>query len=300
MVKNGAPKIGVLVLIMLLGTCTFMVEAGDIRIVTTFPILADFAQEVGGDRADVISLVPIGADPHSWEPTPRDARSVASAHIVFSNGGGFDAWLDRLISNAASPDTPVVVLSEGLVPLAGGEHNHGHEHEGDPHFWLSVPNAIYYVERMAAALSALVPENEEYFQERAADYIQKLEELDAWLLTEISKIPPENRVLVTYHNAFSYLADRYGFSVVEFLVHNPQSEPTARDMVEMVKLLSSYNKPVVFMEPQISSGHRYAEALTNEVGGSVRILYSDSLTQDVSSYLDMMYLNGKTLVEALQ
>lgn len=299
MAKRSALQVGLLILVVFSVTFSVSVEAGKTKVVTTFPILADFAQEVGGDRVEVISLVPIGADPHSWEPTPRDARSVASAQIVFSNGGGFDAWLDRLIRNAADPDTPVIVLSEGLVPLQA-EHHHGHEHEGDPHFWLSVPNAIYYVERISEALSALERENAAYFQKRTADYVQKLEELDQWLLTELGKIPPENRVIITYHNAFSYLAHRYGFSVAEFLVNNPESEPTARDMAQMVKLLNSYKKPVIFMEPQISGGHRYTAALANEVGGSVYILYSDSFTQEVSSYIEMMYTNGKTLVEALQ
>lgn len=286
-------KLGVLLLLLVIVNTT-PIKAEKIQAVATFSILEDFVRQVGGDRVEVVSLIPLNVDPHSWEPSPKEARYVANAHILLANGGVFDHWLVNLQESVAGPNVPLIVVSEGLAYLNQSEHG------GDPHFWLSVPNAIHYVKNITAALVELSPADAPYFSKRSAAYIARLESLDRSLLVELGEIPAEKRIIVTYHNAFSYFAQRYGFSVAEFLVHNPAGEPTAKDMARLVEILKQQQNPVVFSEPQISAGDRYLRALVKEIGGTIEVLYSGSLTPEVSTYIAMMELNKKTLLEALQ
>lgn len=291
-------------ILVVLATLAHPASGHELQVVTTFSILEDFVVQVGGDRVLVNSLVPAGADPHSWEPTPREARIVAQADLLVANGGGFDDWLVALMTNAARADSPLIYASQGLEALSS-EHDHGHEeegghHHGDPHFWLSVPNAIFYVEMITQSLVALSPENATYFQVRSKAYVEELMKLDAWMVEELAVIPQQNRIIVTYHNAFSYLAERYGFEVAEFLVANPEAEPSPRDLAKLVDLLRGMNRRSVFTEPQLASGSRYMQALAREVQGTVYTLFSDSLIQEVSTYVEMMEYNTRTLVEALK
>ena len=282
------------------------VQATELKVVTTFSILEDFVRQIGGDRVEVSSLIPSGADPHSWEPTPREARLVAKADLLVANGGGFDQWLVKLQKSAARPGVPVVYASDGLVAMAHGhatDHDHDHDseqHTGDPHFWLSVPNAISYVERITEALVASAPDDSPYFLARSQAYCEELAQLDQKIMARLQQIPEENRVIVTYHNAFSYLAERYGFAVVEFLVDNPEAEPSPRDLGRLVQLLKQQPNPVIFAEPQLNISNRYVQTLATEIGGKVYVLYSDSLSSTITTYVELMDHNAKTLVEALQ
>ncbi|NLL43872.1 MAG: zinc ABC transporter substrate-binding protein [Firmicutes bacterium] len=288
-----------LVLVLLLGAAASPVSAHKLQVVTTFSILQDLVQQVGGERLEVSSLIPSGMDPHSWEPTPRDARAVANADLIIANGGGFDDWLFGLVGGAAQADALVIVVSEGLDVIEH-EDSHGHGHQGDPHFWLNVTNAIYYVEQIAQGLTTISPEDASYFRERADSYRQELADLDRWMIEELARIPEENRVIVAYHNAFSYLAERYGFAVADFLVANPEAEPTPRDLARLVELLRGMSRRAIFTEPQIGTGTRYMQSLAKEVQGEIYTLYSDSFGPEAGSYVEMMKYNTQTLMEALE
>lgn len=297
---SGFVLISGLVLFYLVGAVA-CVQATELKVVTTFSILEDFVRQVGGERVEVRSLIPVGADPHSWEPTPKEARLVAQADLLVANGGGFDQWLVDLQKSAARPGVPMVYASQGLLVLEHDHDNdHEHHHGGDPHFWLSVPNAIYYVERITDALVALVPEDGPYFLARSQAYLAELAQLDKDILSQLQQIPPENRVIVTYHNAFSYLAERYGFSVMEFLVENPEAEPSPRDLGRLVQVLKQQPNPVIFTEPQLNISKRYVQTLAAEIQGKVYVLYSDSLSSTITTYVEMMEHNAQTLVEALR
>lgn len=274
--------------------------AEPLNVVATFSILQDFVKQVGGGEVAVQALVPLGADPHTWEPSPREAALLADADLVVANGGGFDDWLLRLVRNAAKPGVPILLVAEELGPAEGGGSHHGHDHGADPHLWLSVPNAISYVETIAAFLAEVSPERAAVFAERSSAYIDELRALDAKLTQELGQIPPEQRVIITYHNAFSYFAERYGFAVVEFLVRNPDAEPNPRDLGRLVGLLQRLEKPAVFSEPQLTSGARYLEALARDAGAEVYVLFSDSLTAEVPTYVQMMEYNLRVLMEALR
>ncbi len=288
--------VSLLVLVVVLLGGASLLEARQLQVVTTFSILQDFVQQVGGEQVVVRSLVPLGADPHTWEPSPREAGLIARADLVVANGGGFDDWLLPVVQSAARTGVGVLRVAEDLPVLEGA----GHEHAADPHLWLSVPNAVSYVERIAQALQELRPESAAYFAQRADAYIQRLHLLDEKLQSELGQIPAENRVIVAYHNAFSYLAERYGFAAVDFLVDNPEAEPNPRDLGRLVDLLRGMERPVVFTEPQLNAGSRYMRALAQEVGAEVFTLYSDSLTAEVPTYVDLMEYNLQVLVEALR
>jgi ABC-type Zn uptake system ZnuABC Zn-binding protein ZnuA len=288
-----------IVILCLVGAIPGAAAGETLKVGASFAIIADFAQQVGGDQVEVVSLVPALADPHSWEPTPQDARAVAAFDILFVNGEGYEEWLWDLVSSASSPGLPIVELSVGLEPLPGPSHS-VHHHAHDPHFWLSVPNAVHYVERITLALMELDPAHAQAYRERANAYQEQLWELDRWLLDELALIPEENRMLVTYHNAFAYFAERYGFTTAEFLVNHPDREPTAQDMVNLIRLLRGVSRPVVFAEPQFGVGQRYVKSIAGEIGGEVHVLYSATLTSEIPSYIDLMRYNGQVLLEALR
>lgn len=295
------------VLLMLFLSTVSASAAARINAAATFPILADMAAAVGGELVSVKSLVPFGGDPHSWEPTPQDAKVVADADVVFLNGLGLEAWFSRLVENAAGSDVLIVTLSDGLPALPyhegadAAKNSKGHSHgELDPHMWLDVTYAMEYVKRIAAAFSQLDPENAAVYHRQAEAYLQELAELDQWLMGIAAQIPAENRRIITYHHALAYFARRYGFEIEAYLVVNPDREPTAKEMMQLAKLLVAHPRRVMFTEPQVSIGQRYAEAAVKEVGGRLFTFFTGSLTASVPTYIEMMRHNGRVLLEALQ
>lgn len=299
----------VLTLIVLFVSVSAM--ASPLRVVTSTSLFADFVLQVGGERVHVSSIVPPGADPHTYEPTPREARDLAMADVLFVNGLGLELWLDRLLQNAASRDLKVVTLSAGLTPLAGisfvvpghghhdhHDHDHHHHEDGDPHFWLDVQHAIQYVQRIEETLAQADPQGASFYRERAAAYIAELSDLDRWIHEQIAQIPEERRVLLTYHDAFAYFAARYGLHLQGVVVRNPDREPSPRDLASLIAEVRRLGTPAIFAEPQINP--KYAESLACEAGIKVGYLYSDALTAEVPTYMDMMRYNTLSLLEALR
>lgn len=268
--------------------------ASELQVVVTFSVLQDLVNQVGGEKVRVDSIITFGADPHTFEPTPKEARLVAQADLLVANGAGLDDWLFEMMANAAKPNVELLIASQSLTQIEGAYHH------GDPHFWLSVPNVIYYVEQIAQALANILPEEADYFGERASVYIRELEELDQWMFLELGRILDSNRIIITYHNAFSYLAERYGFATAEFLVDNPEAEPTPREIARLIDVLKGMEKKALFSEPQLSAGVRYMQTLAAESKANLYTLYSDSLSAEVSTYVEMMRYNTRTLTEALE
>lgn len=291
-----------------------------LQVVATTTVFADLAANVAGERAHVTALIPPGADPHTWEPTTAQIRALAGADVFLYNGLGLEPWVDRLVENVGRPDLLVVRLSEGLTPIAGvsyqlpgragagtrrdaGDEQHGDDHEshghaeGDPHLWLDVTNAMHYVRRIAEALTAADPEGAEYYRARAERYLAELAELDRWFAAQVERIPPEKRVLVTYHDAYAYMARRYGLELVGFFVRNPDREPAPRELADLLHIIRERGVSVIFVEPQVNA--RVAETWAREAGVKVGVLYTDALTAEVPTYIDMMRANARALVEGL-
>ncbi|MBN1631544.1 MAG: zinc ABC transporter substrate-binding protein [Thermoleophilia bacterium] len=255
---------------------------------TTF--MADIVRNVAGDRLEVVSLVPSGADPHSFEPTPQDARLVAECEAVVINVTGLVPQLDDLVS--AVDDSGVTVI-EAAVGLATAPD--------DPHLWLDPVMVIGYVANIAEGLATLDPSGGDSYHSQAQDYEGQLRELDSWIAGRVSTLPPERRLLVTNHKSLSYFAQRYGFRIVGavFPTVSGQGTPSARQVAGLVNEIKSSGAPAIFLET--GSNADLANRVAEEAGAVVVTdLYIASLGDEASTYIEMMRRNVTLIVEALR
>ena len=267
--------------------------------VATISILADFVRAVAGDRLEVVSIVHVGGDPHTYEPVPSDARRIADADIVFRNGLGLERWLDRLI--ATNVKARVVTATEGLVPLlqADGEYR-GHP---DPHLWMDPVLAAAYVRNIEAALSERYPPHATEFAQNARRYTAQLEALDREIADELAGIDKEDRKLVTTHDAFRYFGRRYGMEVVATIWGiSTEREPSAREIRAIVDGIRKHGVRSVFVETTVNPALmlRIAEETGIHVGAP---LYGDSVGAPGSgadTYLGMMRANAGAVAEGLR
>ncbi|BBL78596.1 ABC transporter substrate-binding protein [Rubrobacter xylanophilus] len=287
-------------------------EGGRPEVAATTPVVGDLVRQVAGERTEVFVLVPPGAEPHTFQPTPRDAARISRAEAVFKNGLGLDDWVDDLLESAGGEGQVVVELSRGLEPIGseGGHHHeeeHGGHHEehaeeharGNPHFWLDVRYAMRYVERIRDALIRVDPGGEEVYRENARAYMEELERLDRYVRERASSIPEERRKLVTFHDAFPYFARAYGFEQVAVVLPNPNAEPGSREVARVVRVVREEGVPAIFTEPQFNS--RLARTVAEEAGVEVYEIYSDTLPggDGPRSYEAMMRANIDRIAEAL-
>ncbi len=278
-----------------------------LQVVTSTGVFADMIQRVGGDRVEAFSMVPAGADPHTFQPTPRDVQRASTASVAVWNGLELDEAAERAVASLNLPTLTTVTLSEGIEPLrmadgddeAGTEAEHGHEHVGgNPHMWLDPTLAMRYVQQIRDGLSTADPANAAVYEQNATRYLAELAELDAYALRAIEVIPVERRKLVTFHDAFPYLARHLGFELVGVVLKSPGREPSAQDVAELVNEIQAYAIPTVYTEPQFNA--RILELAARDAGVQVRSLYSDALDAQVTSYLDLMRYNVDSLVEGLR
>lgn len=275
-------------------------SASQIRVVATTTIIADMVRQVGGDRVQVASLLPVGADPHTFNPVPSDVRMVAEANIVFQNGAGFDDWLGSIIANAGG-QRPVVVVSKGLEPSR--EADDGRQVD-DPHFWFDVRYAAVYVQNIRDGLIAADPAGAEAYRRHAERYLTELRSLDEWIQQQVALLPPERRVLVTSHETFGYFAQRYGFRIVGAVIPSASAgaEPSAQQIAALIQAIKAAGAPAIFTETTINPA--LADRVAREAGVKVvKQLYTDSLGPPGSgadTYIGMMRFDAETIVTALK
>lgn len=279
------------------------------RVIATESFLSDIAQNVAGDRLKVETLVPIGVDPHGFEPTPRDVARVAESDVVIVNGHGFEGYLDGLIASTGG-ERKVVEASAGLTPRTpqAGERveaEHTAEHpEGDPHFWLDPTLAVRYVENIRAGLSAADPAGAGVYAANAAAYGARLLDLDREIAERVSVIPPERRLLVTNHESFGYYADRYGFRIVGTVIPSVSTDasPSAREMAALVDQIRQSGARAIFLET--GSSETLARQISQETGVKVVTgLYTHSTSEPggpAPTYVDMLLFDTKAIVDALR
>jgi len=287
----------VLVLVALLLPVSAAPAQEKLRAVATFSILADFAKNVGGDRVDVQALVGPNADAHVYQPSPGDAKALADAKVIFTNGLGFEGWIARLIK-ASGTRAPMVVATKGMKPRRMDEDGHV---ETDPHAWQSVPNAKIYVANIRDALIAADPAGKSSYEANATTYLAKLAALDADVKAMIDKIPAERRRIITTHDAFGYFAAAYGVSFIAPQGVSTESEVSARDVAKIITQIRKQKIPAVFLEN--ITDDRLLKRIGAEGGARVGgTLYSDALTDEkgpAPTYIDMMRHNVKQLADAL-
>jgi zinc/manganese transport system substrate-binding protein len=278
-------------------------------VVATFSILGDIVGNVGGDRVVVKSLVGPNGDAHVYSPSPADAKTLADARVIITNGLGFEGWLARLIKSS-NTKAPNVVAATGIKPrkLAGKDshghgHKHGHDHGGgDPHAWQSVGNVKTYVANIRDGLIAADPAGKAAYEANAAAYLAKLDALEGEVREAISKIPPERRKIITTHDAFGYFKDAYGVDFIAPQGVSTDSEASARDVARIITQIRKQKIPAVFMENV--SDTRLLTRIANETGAKLGgTLYSDALTDEkgpAPTYIDLIRHNIRTLSAALQ
>ncbi len=266
-----------------------------VKVVATTTVFADIIRNVAGDRATVISIIPAGAGPEDYEPKPDDARKLANADLIVSNGVGLDDFLDPLIDAAGEGAAARLVLGEGIPTImVDGEPN--------PHFWLD-PNlvATHFVPAISAALAKVDPSGATVFATNASAYVAKIEAMDAANKVKIDTIPVTNRKLVTFHDAFPYFAAHYGFDVIGVILANVGQEPTASELAALVEKVRTAHVKAVFSEAQFSP--ELAKTLAEEAGITtvVTTLFNDTVgPPPTDTYLKMMEWNVNEIVQALR
>lgn len=272
-------------------------QSGGLAVVTTSTVFGDMIENVGGDHVAVTSLVPRHADVHTFEPKPADLRAVTGARLIVMNGLGLDDWLRETIANAAAAGTPLVELAPGLpgVELLPGDE----PGTQNPHLWMAVQYAVGYVDRIETALATADPANAGAYRDRAAAYRLRLEALDADVRRQIATIPPADRKLVTFHDAFPYFAREYGLEVVGVAVDAPGQDPSAGEIAALIEAIRASGAKAIFSEAQFPT--RLVDQLAAETGASVVAqLYDDSLGDPpISSYEAVIEWDVDQLVEAL-
>ena len=288
-------------------------EGEKLRVVATTSIVADVVSNVGGEAFELTTLMPANVDPHSFEPTPADLRVVSEAHVVFINGLDLEEFIEEMLQNVGG-DVPVVSLSEGINALVlGEESDHGDkgddvsdgEHrEGafDPHVWLDPANVLIWVDRVVLTLSSLDPEKSSGYETNGQDYKEELLILDDWIDEMVSKVPEEDRLLVTDHRVFEYFAVRYGFDIVGAVipVFSSAAEPSAREIADLEESIRDLNIKVIFVGVSINPS--IVEAVVQDTGTQLVPLYTGSLSDEkgpAGNYIALMRYNVESIVSAL-
>lgn len=248
-----------------------------LKAVATFSILSDLMTEVAGDLAEISTLVGADVDAHTYQPRPADARALADARVLVSNGLGFEGWIDRL-AKAAPFKGRAVVATVGVPTLeAAPTPGHNHAHGPDPHCWQDVGRVRQYVANIAKGFAEADPANAARYRERAEAFDKRLAELDAWVKQEIAKVPAEKRKAITGHDSFRYFAAAYGVQFKSPRGYNTGNEPSAKDVAVLIRQVRDQGIKALFVENMTNPG--LIDQIARESGGVVGPrLYSDALS----------------------
>ena len=280
-----------------------------VRAVASFSILGDLVKQVGGERVAVEVLVGAGSDAHVFRPTPSHARQLGQAQVVFSVGMGFEGWMSRLLKTSAYQGQQVVVsrgvdaLKEGGSAHGKGHHGHSHSHGGaDPHAWQSVANAKLFVKNIADGLCKADAAGCDSYRNNASRYTEQLDALDKEIQAAWSPIAPEQRKVITSHDAFAYYARAYGVKFLAPQGVSTESEPSAQGVARLVRQIKQEQIKALFVESL--SDPRLIEQIGRETGVKPSgELFADSLSAPggpATTYIDLMRYNTRTLVLAVQ
>lgn len=263
---------------------------GKLLVVTTMSTLASLVESAGGDRTHVVNLVPVGASPEDYQPTPHDIETLRNAKVLVENGAGIEAWLARTIDSAKNPNLKIVVCTDGM-PVKNG----------NPHLWMNPKYAAMYVEKIASALSQADPAGARTYWRNAAAEKRRLNALDKWIASRIATIPVSHRSMVVFHNAWLYYNARYGIKTVGAIELSPGQEPSPQYIGGLIALAKANHVRAVFAEPEYSQ--KLAKSLAGDAGITVvSNLYDDSLSAsgEVHDYESMLRYDTEAIVAALK
>ena len=270
----------------------------DSAVLTSTTFLTDITRNIAGDRLTVDSILPIGTDPHSYQPAPQDIAKIENSKLLIINGAGYEQFLATLIEN--NGDKKIIVEASANIAarkVADGEHG------VDPHMWLDPNLVITYVENIRAALTQYDPAGAEIYKSNAEAYTAQLKELDGWIKIQVEQIPAGKRLLVTNHEALGYFAERYGFEVTGSVIPSFSSNaaPSAQQMAGLIDEINKLGVSAIFLDA--ADNDMLARQIAAETNVTViSDLHLESLTEGApaATYIDMMKHNVSRIVEALK
>lgn len=268
-------------------------RAKTFRVVTTFTVIQDIAQNVAGDKAIVESITKPGAEIHDYQPTPLDIVRAQDADLVLWNGFNLERWFEKFFQNVK--EVPSVVVTEGIEPMGIAEGPY--TGKPNPHAWMSPTNALIYVENIRKALTKYDPKSADAYSRNAAAYATKIKALDEPLRKRLSAIPENQRWLVSSEGAFSYLTRDYQMREAYLWPINADEQGTPQQVRKVIDLVRKNRIPVVFSESTISD--RAAKQVARETGAKYGgVLYVDSLSAasgPVPTFLDLLKVTVETI-----
>ena len=267
------------------------------KVVTTFTIIADMARNVAGDAAIVESITKPGAEIHGYEPTPRDIVRAQDADLILWNGLNLERWFEQFFTNLS--DVPSVTLTDGIAPLGITEGDY--TGKPNPHAWMSLQNALIYVENIRLALVTHDPANAAIYDANAAAYSARITETIGPLRGAGMALPEDKRWLVTCEGAFSYLARDFEMKELYLWPINADATGTPQQVRKVIDGMRDHGIPVIFCESTVNQAP--AEQVARETGARYGgVLYVDSLTEAegaVPTYLDLLRVTSQTIVQGL-
>ncbi|MCA8883144.1 MAG: metal ABC transporter substrate-binding protein [Rhodobacteraceae bacterium] len=281
----------------LLAALAHAANADRFKAVTTFTVLADMAQNVAGDAADVVSVTKPGAEIHGYSPTPRDILRAQDADLILWNGLNLELWFEQFLDNLG--DVPAVTLSDGIVPIPIAEG--AYTGKANPHAWMGLENALIYVDNIARAFATHDPDNAATYLANAEAYKAEITDTLAPLRARVAEIPDGKRWLVTCEGAFSYLARDFGLKELYLWPMNADQTGTPQQVRKVIDGVRDHQIPAVFCESTVNTAP--AQQVARETGAAYGgVLYVDSLSDargPVPSYLDLLRVTSQTVVDGL-
>lgn len=273
-------------------------SAKTVEAVASFTVLADMVRQVGGDHVHVVSLVPPNGDPHAYEPTPDDAKTLKRADLAFTSGLGLEGWFLRLAKAAGYAGKPVVT-SDGIKTRKMEEDGRT---VTDPHAWNSIQNAAIYIANIEQALIKADPEDATVFRTNAQKYEARLKELDAYARAQVDTVPKPERKVLTTHDALSYFGADYGIKFVSPLGLTTDNEPSAAQVATVIKQIKAEHVRAYFFEnsndPRLVK--QIADATGAQPGGELFVEALSPADGPAATYADMVKNNVDKLVAGMK
>lgn len=279
-------------------------DSGKLKVVATNSIIADITKNIAGDKIDLHSIVPVGKDPHEYEPLPEDVKKTSKADLIFYNGinleTGGNAWFTKLVKNANKTENKdYFAVSDGVdvIYLEGK----GEEGKEDPHAWLNLENGVIFAKNIAKQLIAKDPTNKETYEKNLADYTAKLEALDKEAKEKFNNIPADKKMIVTSEGCFKYFSKAYGVPSAYIWEINTEQEGTPDQIKTLVEKLRQTKTPSLFVESSVDDRPMKTVSKDTNIPIYAKI-FTDSIAeegQDGDSYYSMMKYNLDKIAEGL-
>jgi len=281
-------KIAIIALFFLFPLIADPAYAEKIKVIASITPLADLSRQVGGNKVEVKLLLPPGASPHTYEPTPKALKDISNARVFIKIGLGLEFWAEKIIQSSGNRNLIIVVSSSDAPLITYHEKGHSHGSSGaDPHIWLDPVIAKSIVTKIEKAFAEADPKNAEYYRQNASIYREKLSRLDKEITDKVKTLRVKE--YVTFHPAWNYFSKRYGLTVAGVIEESPGKEPGPRHIEKIIREIKRIGRKVVFVEPQFNP--KIAEVIAKECGAKVVYLDPIGGQKGRETYIDMMRYN---------